>query len=226
MQRRRLQSRRLAGHCSGQRSPRRPPGSAKHQGLKLGARCQRAVLFALDLNYLSSDFRFDSDAVFGNSGLADVPPQPLRLGLRWRPRCALQAAAEREVVAPARLHPARQQPVRTRLHDAQPARGFRDRRTVAAVRRPARRDRSRLHRIDRRDARCARPRRRLSAAERWPQVCSEQRWASPSAQRQPTRFDARHRTSGRSCRLLPSRFFPCCCAALVGWCCAVFVGWR
>ncbi len=56
-----------------------------HQGLEFGAHWQLAEPFALDLNYLYNDFRFDGDAVFGDKALAGVPPQLLRLGLRWQP---------------------------------------------------------------------------------------------------------------------------------------------
>jgi iron complex outermembrane receptor protein len=67
-----------------------------HQGLEFGARWQFAEPFLLDLNYLYNDFHFDGDAVYADNDLAGVPPQLLRLGLRWQPnqRLSLTPSAE------------------------------------------------------------------------------------------------------------------------------------
>lgn len=55
-----------------------------HQGVELGFSWQLASTLNLNGNYLYNDFRFDNDPVYGDNELAGVPPQQLRLELKWQ----------------------------------------------------------------------------------------------------------------------------------------------
>ncbi len=55
-----------------------------HQGLELALGWRVLDQLTLSANYLWNDFRFDSDAVYGNRKLAGVPPHLLRAELRWQ----------------------------------------------------------------------------------------------------------------------------------------------
>jgi iron complex outermembrane receptor protein len=56
-----------------------------HQGLEFGLAWQFVEALRVDASYLYNDFRFQSDAVYGDNDLAGVPPQLLRAQLRWAP---------------------------------------------------------------------------------------------------------------------------------------------
>jgi len=55
-----------------------------HQGLELSASVPVAPSFALRLQYLYNDFRFDGDPLYGDKRLAGIPPHLLRAELRWK----------------------------------------------------------------------------------------------------------------------------------------------
>ncbi|MBF6023531.1 TonB-dependent receptor family protein [Lysobacter niastensis] len=73
-------------------------GRTLHQGLELGADWHLGQAWTLSGNYLWNDFRFDRDPVYGDNALAGVPPQQMRMTVRWSPGDGLYIAPNVEWV--------------------------------------------------------------------------------------------------------------------------------